>query len=204
MQRTRRRSAFTIIELAVAVTITVVLAAIAIPRYNDFSRKQQFLSEVQTAMGCIQEAQRIAASPPAGSSSRWIAADMSNANGNCRVLRFDATVTQASLTDTLPAPQEVLDTVATPDLVYALATSRIYFGVLEHGVPTRYTYPGGYVQSNLGNGVRQPDGTSIAVTINWKTDPTVTTQVAIEPSGAPLHILNPIGAGTLACGKGLC
>lgn len=155
---------FTLIELIISVSIIIILAAIAVPRYGDFSRQQDLNYTTQSVVSCLQKAQRQAISPPSGLSTlpRYSGA----------VITSDVTVTPPIITCATylyPLSQSTDNLVADGTTGYITGTNsspmmlsnvsidstvvttnssqtmifpdhvQVFFGVLEKGLPIAFS-----------------------------------------------------------------
>src|ERR1044072_151708 len=89
---------FTIVEFVIAVTVSVILVAVGVPRFNSFVQRQDFNAGLQTLASCIQKAQQDAIAPSANTSSsttvRYMEARIiqapSSFTATCEVSAYDA------------------------------------------------------------------------------------------------------------------
>jgi|GEM_PF-6423549 len=196
------KKGFTIIELTIALAVSIILAGIAIPRFNTLLNQQEFFTETEKVASCIQKAQSMAAAPTAGSLNpdvngntvaiRWTAASLSNPDNNnqqtCSVMAFDAShsLSQDLLLNS-PADQLATPIQTTGISNLNLPQFRIYFGVTEKGVPVVY----------LDNtGIRQispapMSGMKVTLPVTSTVNSALTTTISVEQGGAPVRIIQP-------------
>jgi Tfp pilus assembly major pilin PilA len=166
------RQAFTLIEVVTAVSITVFLALIAVPRYSELVDRQEFSAAALQVVRCVQLAQTEAAAPVTtqGRSARWIVASLQNAQGatalTCQVGAVaDTNVALQSNQPTFSAlpvltpddadasPGDARLTIPDVRIVSTQlaegSSIRWYFGVRERGrlAATRYQVGGSYTES---------------------------------------------------------
>jgi len=140
MQR-ERQSGFTLIELIIALSITVVMVAVGVPRYNSFVRRQDFISNVQKVANCLQTAQRSATAPAnkLGLPSRYVQFYLDGPPHplTCHVFDADAAgYQQQDLFDDNTIDKISVTNVSALGTSYALNFPlRVIFGNLEHGAP---------------------------------------------------------------------
>ena len=196
-----KKRGFTIIELTIALSVSLILAAVAIPRFNTLLDSQNFYSEVQQVASCIQQAQALAAAPSStllrldsnGNtvSPRWTAASLSapDANGNvtCSVIAADATTTYGNLAFTLPADQLITPITNMGISNLTITPFRLYFGVLEKGVPVAYIPSTGTIPTNT----EPASGMLVTIPVVATSDSTLTATISVEQGGAPVRITTP-------------
>lgn len=188
-----RSSAFTLVEVTIAITVTIILAGIAIPRYNDLIRTQDFYSQVQELVSCVQRAQSLAAGAQGstlsnGAPIRWSAAAFSEIGGTvtCEVMAFDSTTSLASLAAASPVSlltsgsNTFIATDTTAGLVLG-TPRRIYFGTLERGVPVKDTAAVNPVP--LGNGF------SFTLPLSSTLDTAIAATLSMGQNGAPVEVV---------------
>ncbi len=195
----RRSSAFTLVEVAVAITLTIILAGIAIPRYNSLIRTQDFYTQAQDLVSCFQRAQSLAggtqgATLSTGTPIRWTAAQLARNDANtppitCTVVAFEdiAGVNDlSSFASGFPA-----STLTSGNNVYTVSdmdiaglsnrtSRRIYFGSLEKGLPVADTTLG--TQPALGQGL------SLSITLTSSLDSSITALLTMGQGGAPIEV----------------
>ena len=110
-----RVKGFTIIEVVIAIAISIILVAIAVPRYDQFSNQQDFNTSVEKLVKCMQIAQQAAASPPANSSYRFTGVVMkpnsvNSDNMDCATYTYSSsTFSTSDGTTSDPATSVLLD-----------------------------------------------------------------------------------------------
>lgn len=191
-----KRSAFTLVEMAIAVSISVILMGIALPRFNELLNQQEFFTEVQNVSSCIQQAQSLAAAPSGAllvsgkGALRWVAAEVVETGGvrQCKIYGIDSTVTYDELLLTTPSDQ--LAVPRAPQNIAQVESEdfRVYFGVQEKGVPVKY------VSEDPVRTQTAPLGTGMKVTVPFVSarDTQTTVTVVIEQAGAPIHVVRPV------------
>jgi type II secretory pathway pseudopilin PulG len=150
---------FTIIELIIAVGLTVTLLALALPRYTTFSQQQEFSRSAQAFVGCIQQAHQDAVAPsttvPNGP-ARYTAAVI-GADGSCQTFSYGGQATVATLANGSAASLQQGKIVESGNLDFEAASYsysnssfanqssncpqgiRVVFGVAERGVPILFS-----------------------------------------------------------------
>ncbi|CAN5176783.1 hypothetical protein BH11PAT4_BH11PAT4_3160 [soil metagenome] len=185
----RQRSAFTLVEVAVAITITIILAGVAVPRYNSLIRNQDFYAQVQELASCVQRAQSLSSGTQGatlsnGNPIRWSAAQLSvsGADVTCQVMAFDGSNTLASLTTSLPsALSSGSNTFVATDISGIVTTRRIYFGTLERGVPVKDTAVA--LPAYLGSGL------TVSIPLTSSLDSGIGASLSMGRSGAPIEVV---------------
>jgi type II secretory pathway pseudopilin PulG len=190
-----QRSAFTLVEVAIAITITIILAGIGIPRYNQLIRTQDFYSEAQEIVSCLQRAQSLAsgsqgATLSTGNPIRWSAAKLTESSGTvtCTVMAFDASVSSASLDATVTSVLTSGTNTFTATDVQAGITGvngiHIFFGALEKGVPVKLVSSSTSIPP-LGAGLR------FSLNLTSSLDSTTTAQLTMAQLGIPIELVRP-------------
>jgi prepilin-type N-terminal cleavage/methylation domain-containing protein len=149
--RVMKAGAFTIIELIIAVAIIGTLAAISIPQFGSFVRQQEFSTEVQKILSCVQTAQGRAAAPGEGSTYRYVGAFVTvtsdPGNMSCKVESFPGSIDATILNGDNPPMGDLITEVDAPSLHLGITTIdklpsmdspgvlRIYFDSMYHGQP---------------------------------------------------------------------
>jgi prepilin-type N-terminal cleavage/methylation domain-containing protein len=213
----RRKRGFTIIELIIAVTVTALLVAVALPRYNGFLRQQEFNASAQGLVICLQTAQREAASPTylgaATPSIRFTGAlveEVGSGDLRCTVTYYTATTTADKLADGTATPvySKTSTQLANISLFSATAKSSagniivygtdsntmvtsVYFGALEQGTPIVFR-----ACSDLAHGcggLAPPDltfgkGLSLSLALTYPTSTEIIQTVTMEKTGLPIQL----------------
>jgi type II secretory pathway pseudopilin PulG len=188
----RQRSAFTLIEVAVAITITIILAGVAVPRYNSLIRNQDFYAQVQELASCLQRAQSLASGSQGATLStvtpiRWSAAEFSFASDTvtCRVMAFDGSSANTFALLAASSPVSTLNsgsnTFTATDVAGIASTRRIYFGTLERGLPVKDT--GSADPTYLGSGL------TLSIPLSSSLDSGITATLSMGRSGAPIEVV---------------
>lgn len=196
-----RRAGFTIIEVAIAVVITAIIAAMVVPRYNAAVVRQEFLGEAQQVANCLQEAQALAAAPnPAffikdandiPLTPRYISAKVDFVDGGvwtCELFAHSSAMTALVYqpADNLPnllAAQPVHG----GQLLGGERDFRVYFGVLERGVPVQIAFGDATpaLTAPLGSGV------GYVTILDTPRSEDITANLELSASGAPIRIVTP-------------
>lgn len=126
MNRWNRR-AFTLVELMVAVAVSILILGVGLPRYNQLQRQHVFQGQVQQLVGCLQGAQQVTAAPSApaftAATVRFsrVTIDLDTTQSpksitNCHVKLYPYGITDANSTtgDPVPAVTTVPDGDYTP------------------------------------------------------------------------------------------
>lgn len=203
-----KKPGFTIIELIIAMSIVVVLMAVAIPRMTLFSRAQDFSNRAQKVVECIQSAQQAAASPGSelASSPRFTSVTIqpsTDGSIDCISQSIGATyssggpVTVDQLKDLSIEPEIITSSTQTiPDVIMSTGNNvlsvRLYFGVVERGAPVLYCQDTGTpmkICQNSKTAVIAADGLPQSVLISLE-DPTSRGKtkgvITINQSGNPI------------------
>lgn len=184
-----QRSGFTIIEMAIALAVSFIVVGIAVPRYNSLVRQQEFYAQVQKIVGCLQDAQSVAATSSVklsnGAPARWTAANLqsSGTGYQCTVLGMDSSTSLSNLGFVVPLDQlGRTDAQLGSDL--NLPTSmRIYFGALEHGVPVAQATSVSRTQGVIGAGL------PLDLTVTSYQDSALSATISIDRTGVPIRIV---------------
>lgn len=195
----RRSSAFTLVEVAVAITLTIILAGIAIPRYNSLIRTQDFYAQAQELVSCFQRAQSLAsgsqgATLSTGNPIRWTAAELSRNDANpspitCTVIAFEdlpGTDDLASFASGFPA-----STLSSGNNTYSVndmlitglnnrSSRRIYFGTLEKGAPV--------ADSDINPQPALGQGLTLSIPLTSALDTSITALLTMGRGGAPIEV----------------
>jgi len=195
-----QKRGFTIIELAIALSVSFILAGIAIPRFNTLLDQQDFFTETEKVAACIQAAQSMAAAPTAGLLTpdannnalavRWTAASLSGPDDNnqqtCSVMAFDASNSLSNLVLNSPNDQLATPIQTTGISNLNLPQFRIYFGVTEKGVPVEYL-----AADSVSTRITSTDPTSgmpVSLAVASVVNSTLTTNICVGQGGAPVII----------------
>lgn len=199
------RPAFTIIEMAIALAVTVILMSIAIPRFNNLTTRQEFYGDAQALANCLQTAQSLALNnqTQVGSGpARWIGSEIvqTGASWTCRVVGVGAEVAlasdlgSASLTEIQPAKDltgltlNKLKINNTQNINFGPNTvMKMFFSSLDRGVPAAV-----FINTVFGSTSDLPaqgTGQLYSIIVQSVSDTSLTAQVSIQKTGAPINVV---------------
>lgn len=210
----KRRAGFTIIELAVALAVTITLLGVAVVRYNQITAVQDFNTKAQELVNCIRGAQQLAQHPNNPNYS-WTAAEFKKADlanpsyiTGCEVLTF-----LKGENGTEPQTVADLDYTTNPSDDRQIAFTgwsgmnvvndrwtdsngtvseiggpiRIYFGVAEHGKPVKIINANSAELPNL----YDISGTGLEAQLEDVADTHTILNLSINVLGQPIQITQP-------------
>ena len=200
-----RKSAFTLIELILAVSVVVIMTAVAIPSFSTMNRGNDWNSGIQQITSCINTAQRQAASPTIGQTAgtlRYTAvkftfssgtlscqdSTFSDVNGVPPNLATNGVFTSSGsvplgstgmltnvISDTAKILAATTHTCSVTNLS-PLSTSILYFSVAEGGRPVAYN------NCNVIGAIAQTDLWSIGL----QKDSNSTDTISVPGIGSPI------------------
>jgi len=201
----RRKSAFTLIELILAVGVVVMLTAVAIPSFSTLNRSNQWEDSIQDLASCVQNAQREAATPDVSKIAqvagiaptlRFTAAAFAYdgaGNVTCKDEYFaDTKGVPFTLTDMKNAVTPTgtfgitaaLSTVSSVKFSGVTAPSAyvVYFSASQGGVPVAYSYVKG--------GAATGNTITTLVLVLTKSAGGTTTLTLPSAAGSPMTVVN--------------
>ncbi len=198
------KSAFTLIELIIALAVTIVLASVGVARYSSFIRQQDFLSGAQQITGCVQKGQQLAVtggvtSTISGGGSqpiRYVVVNVFTQGGDtglsCEIDGYPYVPgdTTLSLMDkTKIGGNNLLSLVSNVNNTTMSGEFSVVFGVLEHGLPLDYSTDGVHSAAPA-TAVTNRLGLPASFQILTPSGDQVTATVNIGQTGTPITLTN--------------
>lgn len=193
----RRLPGLTLVELAITVSVAVVLLAAAIPQFSSLERRQELYLQLQRNVAdCLQYAQSQALAPgPDTRGARFLAAQIQS-NG-CRVFAvnepFDTLTAAGQGTEVTPKSYTlqgvILRCVVAGNQTINSFPARVYFGVAERGVPVAVVTGNG---SSTTATVKPPLGTGIRIGVQGMSASSngqgLKAAVTVQQFGTPIKV----------------
>lgn len=188
-----RPAGFTIVEIAIAVAVTVLIAAMVVPRYNAAIVNQEFLGEAQRVVECFQEAQSMAVAPvPAlfigQAVPRYVSARFETdgtGQWECEIAAYGSNLssfTYAPAGNRLANPR----LFSGADILKSDTDFQVYFDAANRGMPAAVVDGiGGARFESLSNGLFM-----VTTLVSPRTS-NATAELQIGASGTPIKIVTP-------------